>query len=83
MSAVKNPFDVSLPSLYPSEKRKDSIRVFSPTQQKAILVQQNGKCAICHGKLDPGVIEYDHEKPWGIWWKNNNRKWKSIMCELP
>lgn len=61
---VKNPLNVSFPSLYPSETRKDSRRSFSPTQQKAILHQQDNKCAICHEKLDPRATEFDHRKPW-------------------
>jgi nitrate/TMAO reductase-like tetraheme cytochrome c subunit len=61
---VKNPLNVSFPSLYPSETRKDSRRSFSPTQQKAILHQQDNKCAICHKKLDPRATEFDHEKSW-------------------
>lgn len=62
---VKNPLAVDFPKLYPSQpKEKDSRRSFSPTQQKAILHQQDNKCAICHEKLDPRATEFDHKKPW-------------------
>lgn len=43
---------------------RDKKRSFSQTDKKEILYQQNGKCAICHKKLDPRDIEYDHKKPW-------------------
>jgi 5-methylcytosine-specific restriction endonuclease McrA len=61
---VKNPLNVSFPSLSPSQTRKDSRRAFSPTQKKEILYQQDGKCARCHEKLDPRAIHYHHRKPW-------------------
>lgn len=61
---VKNPLNVSMPSLYPKQVKKDSRRAFSPTQKKEILYQQDSKCARCHEKLDPRAIEFDHKKPW-------------------
>jgi hypothetical protein len=59
-----NPFDLGFG---PSSKRKperDSKRAFTQTQRKEILYQQDMKCAVCHKKLDPRDIEYDHKKPW-------------------
>lgn len=64
MRTVKNPLNISLPSIHPSQTRKDSRRSFTQTQKNAILVQQNGKCAMCYRKLDPIVAEYDHKKSW-------------------
>ena len=61
---VKNPLNVSFPSLYPSETRKDSRRSFTSTQKNQILHQQDNKCARCHEKLDPRATEFDHKKPW-------------------
>jgi len=60
----KNPLDVALPSLYPSRPSRDLRRAFNQTQKNKILYQQNGKCARCHGKLDPRAIHYHHKKPW-------------------
>lgn len=51
----------------PPKKRKakrDSRRGFTTTQKNQILYQQNNRCAICHKKLDPRAIEFDHKKPW-------------------
>jgi nitrate/TMAO reductase-like tetraheme cytochrome c subunit len=62
--AIKNPLNVSFPSLCPSNTRKDSRRSFSPTQKKEILYQQDGKCANCHKKLDPRATHFHHAKPW-------------------
>ena len=45
-------------------EQRDKRRAFTITQQKAILYQQDGKCAICHKKLDPRAIDYDHIKEW-------------------
>jgi len=64
IKTVKNSLNVSLPSLYPSQTRKDSRRSFSPTQKKEILYQQDSKCARCHKKLDPRATHFHHEKPW-------------------
>jgi len=63
MKTTKNPLNVGFPSLYPSQTRKDSRRSFSPTQKKAILSQQDHKCASCHEKLDI-AIHFHHAKPW-------------------
>ena len=46
------------------ESERDTRRAFTQTQKKEILYQQDNKCAICHKKLDPRDIEYDHKKPW-------------------
>jgi len=46
------------------EEARDSRRIFSPTQRKEILHQQDMKCGRCHKSLDPREIEYDHKKPW-------------------
>ena len=64
MKATKNPLYTDFPSLYLKQTQKDSRRSFNLTQRNEILYQQNGKCAICHEKLDPRAIEYDHKKPW-------------------
>ncbi|NOX71692.1 MAG: HNH endonuclease [Candidatus Micrarchaeota archaeon] len=63
---AKNPLDIDLSDLgFGSKKTKrDSRRTFTITQKKEILYQQNNKCAICHKKLDPRAIEFDHGKPW-------------------
>lgn len=45
-------------------ENRDKRRAFTSTQQKAILYQQDSKCAICHKKLDPRAIDYDHIKEW-------------------
>lgn len=64
IKTVKNPLDISFPSLYPSQTRKDTRRSFSSTQRKEILHQQDNKCAKCHEKLDPRAIHFHHIKPW-------------------
>ncbi|OIO21031.1 hypothetical protein AUJ13_05910 [Candidatus Micrarchaeota archaeon CG1_02_49_24] len=46
------------------EQERDTRRIFSATQKKQLLYQQNSKCGLCHKKLDPREIEYDHKKPW-------------------
>jgi len=61
---VRNPLDVSFPSLYPSQPKRDSRRSFLSTQRKEILYQQDNKCAKCHEKLDPRAIHFHHIKPW-------------------
>jgi hypothetical protein len=65
---TKNILDVGLPNLYPSSQpRKDSRRSFGSDQKKAILAQQDNKCAsaLCHHKkLDPREIHFHHAKPW-------------------
>ena len=43
---------------------RDKRRAFTITQKTAILYQQDSKCAICHKKLDPRAIDYDHIKEW-------------------
>ncbi|MDH5744583.1 MAG: HNH endonuclease, partial [Candidatus Aminicenantes bacterium] len=58
----KDPF--GLPSLYPSQHKRDSRRAFNQTQKKAILHQQDYKCAKCHEKLDLRATHFHHEKPW-------------------
>jgi 5-methylcytosine-specific restriction endonuclease McrA len=58
----KNPFE--LPSLYPSQPRRDTRRSFTSTQKKEILYQQDYKCARCHKKLDPRATHFHHAKPW-------------------
>jgi 5-methylcytosine-specific restriction endonuclease McrA len=64
MRTVKNPLDVSVPTLHASETRKDSRRAFGSDQRKQILHQQDNKCAKCHKKLDPRAIHFHHVKPW-------------------
>jgi predicted HNH restriction endonuclease len=44
--------------------KKDKRRIFTGTQRKEILYQQDNKCARCHKKLDPRTVEFDHKKPW-------------------
>lgn len=61
---VKNPLNVTFPSLHSSEPKRDSRRSFSSTQKKEILYQQDSKCARCHKKLDPRATHFHHEKPW-------------------
>jgi predicted restriction endonuclease len=61
---TKNPLQVSIPSLSPTETRKDSRRAFGSDQRKQILHQQDNKCARCHKKLDPRAIHFHHAKPW-------------------
>ena len=43
---------------------RDKRRAFTETQKKEILYQQDGKCAVCHKKLDPRAIEFDHIREW-------------------
>jgi hypothetical protein len=43
---------------------RDSRRRFTDTQKKQILYQQDNKCAVCHKKLDPRTVEFDHVKEW-------------------
>jgi predicted restriction endonuclease len=43
---------------------RDKRRAFTQTQKNEILHQQDNKCAICHKKLDPRAIEFDHRKEW-------------------
>lgn len=43
---------------------RDKRRTFTATQKKEILYQQDNKCAICHTKLDPRAIDFDHIKEW-------------------
>ena len=45
-------------------KKRDRRRSFTKTQKNEILFQQDGKCAVCHNKLDPRATEFDHKKPW-------------------
>src|ERR1039458_270577 len=45
---------------------RDNRRAFTDTQRKEILYQQDSKCAVCHNKLDPRAIEYDHIKEWSV-----------------
>ena len=47
----------------PTSKRSPR-RTFTQSQKNEILYQQDSKCAICHEKLDPRDIEYDHKKAW-------------------
>ncbi len=46
------------------QTKRDSRRRFTENQQKHILSQQNGRCAICKERLDPLITEYDHIRPW-------------------
>ena len=62
-----NLFDFKPIGFYSSQQKRverDSRRAFTQTQKNEILFQQDYKCAICHKKLDPRAIEYDHIKPW-------------------
>ena len=43
---------------------RDKRRAFTQTQKNEILYQQGNKCAMCHEKLDPRAIEFDHCKEW-------------------
>ena len=45
-------------------ENRDKRRAFTATQKNDILYQQENKCAICHKKLDPRAIEFDHRKEW-------------------
>ena len=62
--ARNNPFDILALDFGLRKNKRDSRRTFTITQKKEILYQQNNKCAICHRKLDPRAIEFDHGKPW-------------------
>jgi ssDNA-binding Zn-finger/Zn-ribbon topoisomerase 1 len=53
-----NAFDFS------DKPKRDSRRAFTETQKKAILHQQDYKCARCHKKLDLRATQFDHKKPW-------------------
>ena len=46
------------------KRERDTRRVFSQSQKKEILYQQDNKCARCHEKLDPRAIHFHHIKPW-------------------
>lgn len=46
------------------ETKRDTRRSFTQTQKNEILYQQDNKCALCHGKLDPRDKEFDHKKAW-------------------
>lgn len=48
----------------PEEPERDERSSFTRTQKNEILYQQDGKCAVCHKKLDTRSVEYDHKKPW-------------------
>lgn len=43
---------------------RDKRRKFTTTQKNEVLYQQDNKCAICHDKLDPRAIDFDHIKEW-------------------
>ena len=60
----KDPFGLGLIDSSNKKSDRDSRRSFNQTQRKEILYQQDNKCAICHKKLDPRDIEYDHKKSW-------------------
>jgi len=61
--SIKNPLNVGLPSLYPTQSKRDSRRSFSATQKRQILARQDYKCAKCHKKL--GVAyHFHHIKSW-------------------
>ena len=46
------------------EEIRDKRRVFTSSQKKEILYQQDNMCAICHNKLDPRATQFDHRKEW-------------------
>jgi len=66
MARRKNPFGIEPIKIKPLDldfglykrAKRDSRRAFTITQKKEIWVQQKGKCAICHKKLDPRTVEY-------------------------
>jgi hypothetical protein len=49
---------------YPRKTARDRRRVFTETQKKQILYQQDNKCAKCHKRLDPRTTQFHHGKPW-------------------
>lgn len=87
VTPIKLPKNIlSVPSLYPTEPKKDTRRSFTQTQKNEILYQQDNKCAssLCHHKkLDPRATEFDHKKPWASGGANYKEKWKGIMCGMP
>lgn len=60
----RNPFDLGLGTSSKAKSERDSRRTFTQSQKNEILYQQDSKCAVCHKKLDPRDIEYDHKKAW-------------------
>jgi 5-methylcytosine-specific restriction endonuclease McrA len=48
----------------PEESKRDGHSDFTITQKNEIWYQQDGKCAVCHKKLDARSVEYDHKNPW-------------------
>jgi 5-methylcytosine-specific restriction endonuclease McrA len=60
-----NPFDFGPTNFgFELESKRDSRRSFTRTQKNEIWAQQDGKCAICHKKLDPRTVQYDHGRAW-------------------
>ncbi len=60
----KGSFDLGFGALPKKKSDRDTRRAFTKTQKNEILYQQDNKCAVCHKKLDPRDIEYDHKTPW-------------------
>ncbi len=61
---VRSPSETILGLSSNRKRERDTRRIFSQSQKKEILYQQDGKCARCHKKLDPRATHFHHEKPW-------------------
>ena len=75
---------LSVPSLYPTEPKKDTRRSFTQTQKNEILYQQDNKCAssLCHHKkLDPRATEFDHKKPWASGGRTIKKNGRALCAE--